>query len=90
MCFNCGCHIPQDNMGNPDNITEDTIQKLAEHWADSVKNTKKRLLLLVQDPKLPIKDTYVEQLFLKAAKSWGQSEEKAKENTASLLKTQLS
>ena len=40
MCYNCGCHNPQDDMGNPDNITEQTLTHLAEHWGKSLKEAK--------------------------------------------------
>ncbi|MBI2906068.1 MAG: hypothetical protein HYX92_00285 [Chloroflexi bacterium] len=30
MCLNCGCALPDDNMGNPDNITIDTLVKAAK------------------------------------------------------------
>ncbi len=29
MCYNCGCGNPNDDMGNPDNITTTTFQKAA-------------------------------------------------------------
>ena len=29
MCWNCGCMIPDDDMGNPDNITTETIRAAA-------------------------------------------------------------
>ena len=30
MCMNCGCMRPEDTMGNPDNITLETIRKAAK------------------------------------------------------------
>lgn len=30
MCLNCGCHVYNDDMGDPKNITVDMIKKLAE------------------------------------------------------------
>ena len=30
MCWNCGCMIPDDDMGNPDNITTETIRAAAK------------------------------------------------------------
>ncbi len=70
MCFNCGCHIPQDNMGSVDNITEDTLKKLAEHWRASVEETKIKLLNLLKDDQID-KDLYLKDMFEKAGKSWG-------------------
>lgn len=29
MCWSCGCMMPEDQMGNPDNITSETIRKAA-------------------------------------------------------------
>ena len=29
MCWNCGCMMPDDDMGNPDNITTETIRAAA-------------------------------------------------------------
>lgn len=28
MCYNCGCSIPQDDMGNPGNIVDDTFAQV--------------------------------------------------------------
>lgn len=30
MCLNCGCGIPNDDMGNPDNLTLKTLAKAAK------------------------------------------------------------
>ena len=27
MCWNCGCMLPDDDHGNPDNITTETLRK---------------------------------------------------------------
>ena len=29
MCWNCGCMMPDDDHGNPDNITTETLRKSA-------------------------------------------------------------
>jgi hypothetical protein len=29
MCWNCGCMMPDNDMGNPDNITTETLRKAA-------------------------------------------------------------
>lgn len=44
MCYNCGCGMPDDNMGNPDNITEETIKKAASASNQSVDEAKKHML----------------------------------------------
>jgi hypothetical protein len=30
MCLTCGCMRPHDNMGNPDNLTIEDLEKSAE------------------------------------------------------------
>lgn len=30
MCYNCGCMDPADQMGSPDNITDETFAKAAK------------------------------------------------------------
>ena len=90
MCYNCGCTIPDDNMGSNDNITESTLRHLSEHWGKKLIETKKELLNLLStsDPRLESEE-HLKSMFEKAASSWGQSVEEAKKNTASLLKDQL-
>jgi hypothetical protein len=57
MCFNCGCHLPDNDMGNPENITLETFKKAAEASGQSVKeameNTRELLdeELAQQEPK---------------------------------------
>lgn len=50
MCLNCGCGMPEDDMGNPDNITMQTLRKAAKAsnmtLKDTVENTKSSLLQL--------------------------------------------
>ncbi len=88
MCYNCGCHIPQDSMGSDDNITDATLNKLADHWGKSLQETKLALIELLKNNQVE-KDPYVSDLFIKAGKSWGQSEDEAKKNTLSLLNSTL-
>lgn len=90
MCYNCGCAIPEDDMGSVDNITESTLMHLSEHWGKNLTETKKELLniLLTNDPRAET-DQHLKDMFEKASKAWGQSIEDAKKNTAALLKTQV-
>lgn len=44
MCYNCGCGMPNDDMGNKDNITEETIKKAAAASSQSVEEAKKNTL----------------------------------------------
>lgn len=41
MCYNCECGNLRDNMGNPENITEETFEKAAKAWGQSVEEAKK-------------------------------------------------
>ena len=47
MCFNCGCEIPDDNMGKPDvtgaSLTEKSFEEMAKAWNMSVEDTKKEV-----------------------------------------------
>lgn len=53
MCYNCGCDNPDDDMGNPDNITNDTFEKASKAWGqtktEAMKNTLKLLAKKVGD-----------------------------------------
>lgn len=44
MCYNCGCGMPNDDMGNKDNITDETIKKAADASNQSVDEAKKHML----------------------------------------------
>ena len=48
MCYNCGCGMPDDDMGNPDNITEETIKKAAEASGQKVEDAKKNMLEMLK------------------------------------------
>jgi len=41
MCYNCGCGMPNNDMGNPQNLTNKTFEKVAEAAEQSVKDAKK-------------------------------------------------
>ncbi len=41
MCYNCGCQITKDDMGNAQNITDETFEKAAKAWGQSVDEAKK-------------------------------------------------
>lgn len=49
MCYNCGCGNPDDDMGNPENITNQTFEKAAKAWGQSVDEAKKNALSLLKD-----------------------------------------
>ena len=45
MCYNCGCDIPDDNMGKPDatgsSLTNKSLEELAKAWDMTVEEAKK-------------------------------------------------
>jgi hypothetical protein len=44
MCFNCGCGLPEDNMGKADlkgaSLTEISFEEMAKEWGMTVEETK--------------------------------------------------
>lgn len=48
MCYNCGCGMPDDDMGSPDNITEEDFKKAAEASGQSLEEAKKNTLETLQ------------------------------------------
>jgi hypothetical protein len=92
MCYNCGCGNPQDDMGDTNNITEQTFAHMAEHSGESIGATKLSVYQLLQEEietGKPIHEEHLNEMFEKAAKSWGQSVEDAKRKTYDLLKYEL-
>lgn len=87
MCYNCGCSMPQDNMGNLKNITDSMLQELAEKRGKMVDGLRQELytyLATGQD-----NDQGFEDMFESAATTWKQSVEEAKRETQKLLGTQV-
>src|SRR5213593_1506183 len=41
MCYNCGCGMPNNDMGNPKNITNKTFEEAAAAMGESPKEAKK-------------------------------------------------
>jgi len=48
MCYNCGCEMPDDDMGNPKNITNKTFQDAAAASEQSVDEAQRNTLDLLQ------------------------------------------
>lgn len=48
MCYNCGCGMPHDDMGDPHNITEKTFEEAAKASGQSVEQAKKETLAMLQ------------------------------------------
>lgn len=48
MCYNCGCGNPNDDMGNPDNITNATFDKAATAEQQSSAEARLNTLALLK------------------------------------------
>ena len=48
MCYNCGCEMPDNDMGNPDNITNKTFEEAARAAGQNPEEAKKNTLELLQ------------------------------------------
>lgn len=44
MCYNCGCGMLDDNMGNPKNITNKTFEELGKENGMSPEQAKKNTM----------------------------------------------
>ncbi len=84
MCYNCGCHIPEDNMGDERNITTSTFENLAKEWTVQPKAARKKMFDYLTNNLT--NDKEIEKVFEEASKAWGQSIQDAKRETANLLK----
>lgn len=58
MCWNCGCMMPDNDMGDPDNVTTETLRKIAK--AGGNKNIKSVMETMNQTYQALIKDTPVD------------------------------
>lgn len=48
MCYNCGCGMADDDMGDPKNITEKTFEEAAKASGQSIEEAKKQTLELLK------------------------------------------
>ena len=48
MCYNCGCQMPDNDMGNPNNITNKTFAEAAKAAGQNPEEAKKNTLELLQ------------------------------------------
>lgn len=54
MCYNCGCGIPDDDMGKCKlkdggaSLTEDDFKHMAKEWGMTVEETKKEVFKLLE------------------------------------------
>ena len=48
MCYNCGCQMPDNDMGKPANITNKTLEAAAKAEGQSVEEARKNALDLLK------------------------------------------
>ena len=48
MCYNCGCQMPDNDMGNPKNITNKTFNEASRAAGQSAEEARKNTLELLQ------------------------------------------
>lgn len=48
MCYNCGCQMPDNDMGHPENITDKTFKEAAQAAGQKVEEAKKNTLALLK------------------------------------------
>lgn len=48
MCYNCGCGMPNNDMGKPENITNKTFEAAAKTMDQPVKDAKKNARELLE------------------------------------------
>ncbi len=88
MCYNCGCDMPDDNMGNDDNITNHTFHHLAEKWGKTEEEAKKIVLAAITDNRVDESEE-LSEMFTKAAAAENQTIDEAKKETEKLIKKTL-
>jgi hypothetical protein len=48
MCYNCGCEMPDNDMGDPKNITDKTFEDAAKAMDQTAEEAKKNTLALLR------------------------------------------
>lgn len=48
MSMNCGCGVPDDDHGNPKNITTKTLQEAADSNSQNFEETKQNIMESLQ------------------------------------------
>ena len=48
MCYNCGCQMPNNDMGKSENITNATFQAASEAMGRSLDESRRNALTLLQ------------------------------------------
>lgn len=49
MCYNCGCGMPDDNMGSDDNITNATFEKAAKAQKQTLEEVKRNVYEILKE-----------------------------------------
>lgn len=96
MCYNCGCGLPDDDMGvgtallDGKSITNETFRKLAEKWEMTEVQAKEFVYdLLAGKISDEQKEKFLSPIYDEAGMSQGMTTEEAKEETYKLLKQVL-
>jgi hypothetical protein len=94
MCYNCGCGMPDDDMGqghilfdkDGKSITDHTMKKLSEDWKISEGEVKETIFeLLTGAKKDEAKEHQMAHLYEEAAASQGMTVDQARDETKKLL-----
>jgi hypothetical protein len=48
VCYNCGCGMPNNDMGDPKNITNQTFDEAAKAMGQDVKTAKRNARALLE------------------------------------------
>lgn len=98
MCYNCGCGLPDDDMGvghalieaNGKSITDETFKVIAEKWQMTPLEAKTLALQLLEgEVHDSEKEHFMEHLYEEAGPSQGMTTQQAKDEARKLLKDVL-
>ena len=48
MCYNCGCGMPNNDMGKPENITDQRLAEAAKSMGQTLDESRKNALELLE------------------------------------------
>lgn len=48
MCYNCGCGMPNNDMGKPENITEQRLAEAAKAMGQTLEESRENMLALLE------------------------------------------
>lgn len=86
MCYNCGCHLPDDDMGYPGiNIVNKTFDEAAKQSGQSADELKKKVGEMLKNNSLT---PDWEERLKKASDAMGMTLEESKKNALELLHDQ--